>query len=199
MKDLTKRSEFWNHHNIIYHQGNCQKDPFILTPNWQSLYQGKQVLEIGPGEGRQFKILLPLTSSYDIADISPDVVRNPIYKQTHKQSLLTSWDLSLNTMYDTICLWYVFHHVLKSEAAGLISFLSRHTKHGGFVHFNCPQIVSHSGLSVNQDGNGRETTPWILKEILDLFTKPDWIVSYRTSTNDLSNGFVILAQKSDLA
>lgn len=169
MVRLDARTRFWDTRHVVQFQGDSPPLPCSNTEGWMELYRDKSVLEIGPGEGRQFKTLSSLAQSYSIADISQTVLDRREYVSVAKRFLIRSWvDVSNSVRkgeFDVISFWYVLHHVLKSEAADFFAFLRHATAADGFVHFNCP-VDGQGGLASVEDGDGTTTTPWLLDEVL---------------------------------
>ena len=117
------------------------------------------VLEIGPGDGRQMCILATMANTYSIADISEAVVKK--HKDKVAQSFfINTWNDDFDASFDTICLWYVFHHVLNNELETFVSFLSRHLKDGGSLVFNVPTIGQEKPDATN-------TTPYDVLKFKD--------------------------------
>ena len=131
------RRTFWDQTHVIQKQGDSDPLPFLHVKDWHDSFVRKDVLEIGPGDGRQMFTLATMANTYSIADISEAVVKK--HKDKVAQSfLINTWNDDFDTSFDTICLWYVFHHVLNDELEAFVSFLSRHLKDGGFLFFNIP-------------------------------------------------------------
>ncbi|MCC6676101.1 MAG: methyltransferase domain-containing protein [Phycisphaerales bacterium] len=164
IQDLQHRAEFWAEHHRVPCQGDSIARPFVHVPGWRGLVTGRSVLEIGPGEGRQFAELRPLAASYAIADIVPKVLENVMYRHAGRH-LITSYHADeFGERFDVICFWYVLHHVLRDEGSAFFEFIERHLAEGGDVIFNTPSASQSVG--VTQDGgNGTETTPWQPDEV----------------------------------
>lgn len=158
MENLIERAEFWSKHYFAKNQGESDPHPFIYTKDWYLMYQDKKVLEIGPGEGRQFDVLMFYTKDYSIADISREVINQEKFSSCVNNYLIDDWEYNLNEEYDTICFWYVIHHIKRSESIMFFEFLKRFLKKDGFLHFNYPYKVN--GASDNIDGDGIKTTKW---------------------------------------
>ena len=150
------RRSFWETHHVIEKQGDSDPFPFLHIENWYESFIKKDVLEIGPGDGRQMFILATMANTYSIADIS-DVVLKKHQNTAANTFLINTWDDNFERSFDTICLWYVFHHVLDTEFESFVSFLSRHLKENGSLVFNVPT----SG-QVNPDATN--TTPYVINE-----------------------------------
>jgi|GEM_PF-2896093 len=164
LKDLVKRSEFWTEHHRVPCQGDSIPRPFEAIPNWRSVVSGKDILEIGPGEGRQSVAMRPLARTYSVADISPRVLQLPQHAAGERHLIRNYATDDLGTKYDVICFWYVLHHVLRSEVDAFFDFVRRHLRRGGAVLFNSPHAVAEEYLA-DGEGNGCETTMWTADQV----------------------------------
>ena len=153
------RRTFWDQGHVIQRQGDSDPFPFLHVKDWYDSFVRKDVLEIGPGDGRQMFILATMANTYSIADISEAVVKK--HKDKVAQSFfIKTWNDDFDTSFDTICLWYVFHHVLNNELETFVSFLSRHLKDGGSLVFNVPTIGQEKPDATN-------TTPYDVLKFKD--------------------------------
>lgn len=160
MESLPKRRTYWETYHTERWQGPSLPNPYADTENFAALYRQKNVLELGPGDGRQFKELSPLAATYSIADIVPAVLHKSLYDQVPK-FVIQGWDDTLPGHFDTICFWYVFHHITKAEVSAFLAFLVRHLVPDGCLHFNLPGAVPNSCPG----GDGVMTTDWTLDEV----------------------------------
>lgn len=133
LDDLPKRAEFWSDREKTNFEGASIGRPF---DKHESVFRRARVLEIGPGDGRQFEMLQPLSKSYALADISKRILDKPIYEGVASKYLISSYSQNLNECFDVITFWYVMHHVLRTEAQDFFGFIRRHLKLGGYVYFN---------------------------------------------------------------
>jgi cyclopropane fatty-acyl-phospholipid synthase-like methyltransferase len=165
MDNLKERAKFWSDHYFAETHGKSMKNPFELTPGWNKLYYDRKVLEIGPGEGRQSDILMAYTNHYCIADISHEVLKQDKFKDCIKTYLISEWDGNLEEEYDTICFWYVLHHIKVSEGAMFFEFLKRFLSISGTLHFNYPATII--GGSSSKNGDGFKTSGWTSELVHD--------------------------------
>ncbi len=191
MKDIENRIEFWTKADEGRTKGRSMPHPFMSHPE---MFQSKDVLEIGPGWGRQFKQLDPLVSTYCVADICQKVLDRKVYKDIDRV-LIEDYQQDLNTKFDVIAFWYVIHHILGSELDDFFSFLNRHLYVGGSVFFNCPgdEFDQEIGSPENINGDGIKTTPHGLKKIKNMLQKYRFKISY--SKDIALNCYVLLAEK----
>lgn len=143
------RIKFWTQQ----HGKRIDRRGTISHPFERNMYvfRDKNVLEIGPGEGRQLKKILPVTKSYAVADISKELLEYELYKNIDR-FLITSYDVEFKKQFDVITFWYVMHHVLEEESEDFLRFLRTHLVPGGVLYFNmpnemkCPEQVANDGI-----------------------------------------------------
>jgi hypothetical protein len=163
LQAYAKRVIYWETYHRLEWNAPTIRDPYRLTPHFEALYRDKDVLEMGPGDGRQFAELSPLARTYTVADIVPMVLAKLCYA-TVPRLCITSWETAWAQQWETICFWYVFHHVIKTEASAFMAFIVRHLRPDGTLHFNTPLHVPNS----RSGGDGLGTTDWHLEEIAAL-------------------------------
>lgn len=190
IQDLSKRSNFWRDHHAVQCQGDSIARPFEALANYASLFRGRSVLEIGPGEGRQSVALRPLARSYAIADIVPAVLKLAVHEGTDRHLIRDYAKDDLGTRFDVVCFWYVLHHILRSEADAFLAFIMRHLKPGGVVLFNAPHANPAHELA-DHEGNGLQTTPWTPAEVETLLARHG--LSIERSRNLAANCLVLHA------
>ncbi len=167
MKNLKRRISFWSSETRLNNfDSNWISPKIIEVMDDLKIFQGKNVLEIGPGVGRQFTLFKDLAKSYDLADISSDVLSHPRFLQ-NKRKVLTSWSDRLKVKYDIITFWFVIHHVRKDEIGAMIKFLHRHLRQDGLVIFNSP-LYNRNGRKDRSDGI--HTTRWRESEVISHFS-----------------------------
>ncbi len=175
MKDLATRSRYWDRE---YTRFNCIHTTTMLDENL-SMFEGQDVLEIGPGEGRQFVKVFPLSKTYTVADISSFVLAMPVFAKARKLGIKDyaedSWDLK----FDVIHFWYLIHHVRLEELGDFFKFLRDHLADDGVVMFNYPRRESY-GDDLRNDGTG--TTP-ILDEHITEASAP-WFSVFQHQTGE---------------
>ena len=158
MDNLEERAEFWSTHYFARTHGKSMVNPYELTPGWNKLYTNNKVLEVGPGEGRQSDILMAFTRDYSVADIAQSVLDQDRYKDCNYRYLITDWEQTLEEEYETICFWYLVHHIKITECVMFFEFLKRALTVDGTLHFNYPYAVI--GSSDNRIGDGIKTSKW---------------------------------------
>lgn len=131
--DLEKRAAFWGSLPVGGPGGGSFPTPFIKH---QHIFNGTNVLEIGPGDGRQFDVLSKVASRYTVADISSAVLAKPQYSEVTRL-LITSYNTFLRA-FDVVTCWYVFHHVKKTERTAFLNLVRNHLERGGYFYFNVP-------------------------------------------------------------
>lgn len=191
MKNIKERVGFWSEADICRTQGKSISNPF---KSHIEIFELKDVLELGPGWGRQFEQLGPLASTYCVADICQKVLDREVYKDIDRV-LIEDYQQDLNTKFDVITFWYVIHHLLSSELDDFFDFLNRHLYTGGSVFFNCPNDEFEKEIDSSEDinGDGIKTTPHGLKKIKNMLQKYQFKISYH---KDIAlNCYVLLAEK----
>ena len=191
MKDIENRIGFWEEADEGRTEGRSLSHPFM---SHLEVFQSKDVLEIGPGWGRQFKQLGPLASVYCVADICQKVLDRQVYKDIDR-FIVKDYQQDLNRKFDIITFWYVIHHILGSELDDFFSFLNRHLYVGGSVFFNCPSDAFETRIGSPKDinGDGIKTTPHSLKKIKTMLQKYQFKISYHKDI--ATNCYVLLAEK----
>lgn len=184
MTRLQERVDFWDEH----HYAACQGGTPVLIDRHLDLLRNKDVLEIGPGEGRQFSLAAPVARSYAVADISQKVLSQPLFS-TASQHQLTSWRVELGRQWDIIHAWYVVHHLLPEERPEFFNFLRTHLKHDGTVIFNIPFANISPGDAMD---DGMRTTRVDSDEIISETS----IAGLRVVSVDLKQA-TLLASPSD--
>jgi SAM-dependent methyltransferase len=193
LKNRKQREEFWGEQG--HHRIGCQgRTPLGVVDSLIEFAEGKSVLEIGPGQGRQFERVFPVSSEYHIADISDVVLQLPVYESVKKTKLL-NYDQDLGEDFDVIHFWYVVHHVLTEEIGEFFSFIHRHLRLSGRAYFNYPLIQHFPESSLTRGGgDGMKTTDTDVSMYESLIQENfDVVESYEL----LPYSFVTLQRKSD--
>jgi SAM-dependent methyltransferase len=112
-------------------------DPYPFK-SVEHLFCGKRVLEIGPGQGRQYRYLRHLASAYDVCDISSSVMREPSLRGIPRW-VIHDYDDQSCIDYDVVHFWYVLHHVPIEELRDFFSFVRNRLQPDGIVLFNTPR------------------------------------------------------------
>lgn len=193
MKNIKNRVRFWSEADICATQGESISNPF---KSHIEIFESKDVLEIGPGWGRQFQQLSLLTSNYCVADICKKVLDRKIYKDIDT-IVIKNYKQDLNRKFDIITFWYVIHHILSSELENFFDFLNRHLYVGGSVFFNCPSdtLNQENGSLKDIDGDGIKTTLHNVKHIENMLKKYGFKISHQSHEALAQNCYVFLAEK----
>ena len=180
---MRERAAFWDDNHLARQQSDS-----LATPFDGLLFMDKDVLEIGPGEGRQFDIVAGRAKSYSIADISLKVFDHSKYDMCKHKLLIKSYDDRFDVKFNLIHFWYVLHHVKMEELAAFVEFLYAHLVPGGFVLFNTPELLSERS---DYAGDGIQTT-WIdIDDVRIFFSRRFVILNADNSLYKKSNGWVI--------
>ena len=182
---MQKRIEFWNDNYRALQQSDSIAVPF---EKHIGLFKGKDILEIGPGEGRQFDIAIKLARLYAVADISKVVLD----QYTCRKFLITSYKDRFDAQFDLIHFWYVLHHVLREELKDFVDFLWVHIKRDGLVLFNTPVLEYGED---NYKNDGIMTTSFTIDEVEKAFNKRFSIITKDNSLYERSNGWIVVAQR----
>jgi SAM-dependent methyltransferase len=184
----------WGHRGARGPEGGhdlCDSLPYPFeTAGVQDIFNGKDVLEIGPGNGRQFEHVSRRSKSYCIADISKSALDEPVFKGASEKFLISDWEELLGRVFDVIHFWYVLHHITQGEMRQFFLFVSNHLRDTGVVAFNTPQKIN---VQHDPRGDGCGTTysdPVIVHERLETLKVVRAVLVDRKST-----GYVILLQK----
>lgn len=187
LKNLNARVEWWDERHVIKFQGDSKSFPLEEVANFSEYYSGLDVLEIGPGEGRQLHTLHPLAKTYSIADISEVVVKR-FEGLVDNVYHIRDYETDLDRKFDNISLWYVFHHVLPEELDSFLCFIDRHLMIGGYLCCNLP--VNHG----SKNASGCNTTIYDLDETVDRMIKIGLQARYRSSVRS-GNNYVMILEK----
>lgn len=132
------------------------------------IFDGKGVLEIGPGNYRHAEEIMSRALSYSVADISLGILHKAP-DATSERHQIESYGDDFGRHFDTIVFWYVIHHVLLEEVGSFIQFLWRHLNPGGHLLFNMPDDLSGYDQH-NVMNDGKQTSPHTVPVITDAFT-----------------------------
>jgi hypothetical protein len=188
MKNLGQRRVHWSDPVNRYHNlTDSLPYPFEIVFD---LFHGCRVLEIGPGQGRQYLRLAPVVESYDVCDIAPTVMDEPELA-TIPRYVIDSYDTVLGE-YDVVHFWYVLHHIPKEERAAFFGFVNRNLKLGGRVIFNTP-IITHEPDWYKEDGIG--TSYCGLYDVYDATRGTRLVVEEVHRIHELSTGLLIVLRK----
>lgn len=152
------------------------------------VFKDKNILEIGPGEGRQFKKIQPLSKTYAIADISQKLLEDDLYKNVD-QYLIKDYNEDFDRKFNIITFWYVLHHVLEEELQDFINFLKRHLVTTGFLYFNSPNnIIDPDAIG----SNGILVTNYSSINVKNILMESGFTITLED--DKASNCFCIMAQ-----
>lgn len=149
------------------------------------------VMEIGPGNGRQYDRVRERTRLYCIADISQSVLMEPVFSEADGRFLIDNWGQDFSVRFDVVHFWYVFHHVRHDEMFDFFNFVHRHLRCGGLAAFNGPQPINVQGA---REGDGCGTTysdPGIVTAVAAPIFRTVMVVNLDMN----STGHVYLMQK----
>ena len=184
-----KRIDYWDKGHLEVKQGDSIPIPF---KRFEHLFANRDVLEIGPGEGRQFQYIHNITSSYSLLDISKKVFDHNVYKnKLHASYVLKTYKFELKKKFDVIHFWYVLHHIIDSELPDFIDFLYKHLNKNGMILFNTPCEDNGSKEFIS---NGMQTTPYTLDQIKESIIDKFKIKVEKYIGRD-SSGYLIIMKK----
>jgi len=173
--NLKARIKFWSAH--YGDTGAGDPAPFMELSHWQDLFKGKDILELGPGAGRQAFVVMPLANEFGVADIVQDVLELPLYADCW-QYLLTTYRIDnrdRDPSWDVAMAWDVIRYVPRKEGAAFIRMLAGALRTGGMVMFNAPGDVDHldasepaETLAKTSRKRGILPTGWTPTELMDL-------------------------------
>jgi 2-polyprenyl-3-methyl-5-hydroxy-6-metoxy-1,4-benzoquinol methylase len=152
-KGFKERAEFWGKHQLLFSSTFPEK---VLK-----YFKDKRILEIGPGNGKQYEQIKNMVKEYTIADISQKILDKNIYDKVDKHRIEnTKYADNFNKKFDVISFWYVIHHVLKPDVYSFIDFLKRHLVDNGILVFNYPSVLAKDRYfdKCKNIGDGMKTT-----------------------------------------
>jgi SAM-dependent methyltransferase len=154
-------------------------------------FKDRSVLEIGPGDGRQFNIVYPLSSFYVVADISNCVLSNDLYQYIPRFNIV-DYKFSFPYAFDVVHFWYVLHHVLKEELYDFFNFVFRHMENDGIALFNTAPLDYPRG---GYKSNGISTTKFKPSVIRSALTNNNLTIVSEKEINRDSTGIVLKVKK----
>ena len=157
----------------------------------EHLFDGKDVLEIGPGRGRQYERIKTAVQSYSVCDISPAALTEPVFADVTARYLLSDYGKDFTDRFDVVHFWYVLHHVRLDELGNFFGFVARHLRTSGMALFNSPQV---GDVLAYRPGDGLGTT------LMDRATVMTAYASHLNTVgvcyqNDRSSGDLFIARK----
>lgn len=168
MKNYNRRRNFWSDQlRLNGFDNNWINDEILDALDNLEIFKDKDILEIGPGSGRQFTVFKKHANSYELADISEQVLDNEIYK-SYDKNVITTWSDRFGAKYDIITFWFVIHHITHDEIGAMIKFCHRHLRSEGLLIFNSPMKIRSSKMYKE---DGIRTTPWGKDEIIKHFER----------------------------
>lgn len=195
MNNLLKRIAYWDQSEsrgpyVTHDLEDSLPYPFE-DAGLRDIFVCQNVLELGPGNGRQYEKIRPLCASYSIADISPIALRADVFRGVSHKLLITDWRELFGVSFNVIHFWYVLHHIQRGELIDFFQFIANHLEYGGSVLFNTPQLENVQG---SLDGDGIGTT-WIDVELVEA-SLPDMLTLVSaTHLDKKSTGAVVLLGK----
>ena len=195
MYELEKRQRFWNEFESRGpRKGHDLYDslpyPFE-NAGISHIFKDKDVLEIGPGNGRQYERIQKEVKTYSICDICPNVLTLPVFNTTDIKHLIRNWDEKIGRTFDVIHFWYVIHHICQSELQAFFFFIHQHLNNDGLVAFNTPCKINVQG---DDEGDGIGTT-WTDLDVLINSMNGRFDLVSKYEFGDKSTGFVFLFRK----
>lgn len=187
--NLEKRLEHWSTGWTAVNQGDSPPHPFL---GYQGYFKGTKILEIGPGEGRQYNLAKHWSVDYSIADISQQVLDCPVFNGVSNKYLLRNFDDPLFDSFDLIHFWYMLHHVTIEELEPFVKFIHRHLYHEGLVMFNTPYLDFHKGA---YSDDGVNTTPFNIIQIMEAFEPYFFCLVIDGRNYGRSNGYIYIGRK----
>lgn len=163
--------------------------PYPFEPV-EHLFHGKDVLEIGPGRGRQYVRLKDVVRSYAICDISPCALQEPVFTDLAYCYLLSDYE-EVFGQFDVVHFWYVLHHIRTEELGDFFAFVARNLCDDGLAIFNSPQTGNDKKWYT---GTGLGTT-WIdARMVLDA-CRPHLSITSSIWQDDRSSGHLFVASR----
>lgn len=197
IQNLKQRKEFWgkrkNRGPIDGSHDISGSMPYPFEAHVE-LFKSKDVLELGPGNGRQYDVLKDVVKRYSVCDISSEALGEGCFVNLSKH-LLYDYKQDLLETFEIIHFWYVLHHVTFSELDLFFGFVYRHLKVGGCVLFNTPQIQVDTKI---YPGDGIGTTNFNLMLILKTLEVFNFRILNVEYINKESTGYLIIALKEGL-
>lgn len=190
MKNEAARLIHWSTGWTAINQGDSDPVPFS---GHLGRYTSKEVLEIGPGEGRQYKYVKDRVMSYAIADVSQQVLDCPVFGDVDWKLLIRDYDeVSFGRRFDIVHFWYVLHHIPMIEVIKFFDFVYRHLKRDGIVMFNTPFLDFHEGAYCD---DGVNTTRYTITDIMNLLDPLFFPLIVNGEQYEKSNGYVYIGRK----
>lgn len=164
MMNLEERRAYWNKREnrapYLAHHDLCDSLPYPFEPSIAMIFDNKDVLEIGPGNGRQYERVRERTRSYSVCDISMSALEEPIFRDIDQRHggryVISDWNANLPRSFDVIHFWYVLHHIQLSEMHLFFAFVRNHLRRPyGLVAFNTPMLEN---VQSDPAGDGIGTT-----------------------------------------
>lgn len=194
MNDLEKRRAHWD-----VPTNRAPREEHDMTDSLpypfeglEALFTGQDVLEIGPGRGRQFERLWNKTRTYSVCDISPAALEKPVFAPAKARFLISSYKENLLQSFDVIHFWYVLHHVKVDELSDFFRFIARHLRPNGLAIFNSPQTGNHRAWYTG-DGIG---TTYLERWAIEQAYWPCFNTVVVRKQDDRSSGYLFVLRKS---
>ncbi len=181
------RVDYWSDNYRAKQQGDSI--PIPLERHYRRTFSKKTVLEIGPGEGRQFDFAWSFTKQISVADISEKVLSLERYEKAVDRFLIKSYDDDFKRKFSIIHFWYVLHHVKNCELKSFFDFVVRHLEPRGLILFNTP-VLGYPDPAYGDDGI--LTTAHDLESVADVLDENFFWRADRSEYRN-SNGYVIMA------
>ena len=189
LDDLALRANYWKDSLAPYQDRHDLADsiPYPYA-GLEHLFDGKDVLEIGPGRGRQYVNLRKRVDTYSLCDI---VHLDKVMYGEDQKYWITDYDIELSADFDVIHFWYVIHHIKLDELPKFFKFLWKHLRLGGIILFNTPWLGNERKWYVG-DGIG---TTYIDKDTIIDFSYSWFNIFHAAILNERSCGYVFGLRK----
>ena len=157
--DLNIRRAYWD-----VHVNRAPREQHDMTDSIPYPFEGeewrfyhKDVLEIGPGHGRQYERLRGAARSYSVCDISPVAMTESVFDSATAKYVMCDYRNDFGARFNVVHFWYVLHHIKTTEMDEFFAFVARHLRTGVIAMFNSPQSRNAEEW-YNGDGMG---TTWM--------------------------------------
>jgi 2-polyprenyl-3-methyl-5-hydroxy-6-metoxy-1,4-benzoquinol methylase len=190
VENESARLEHWSTGWTAVNQGDSNPVPFC---GHEGRFRGKEALEIGPGEGRQYKAVHDRCLSYAIADVSQQALDCPIFDDVDWK--LRIRDIRIDSFcrkFDIVHFWYVLHHVPMIEVYDFFSFAHNHLHRNGLIMFNTPYLDFAAGC---YSDDGVNTTRHNIADIVNLLDPLFFIETIDGTKYERSNGHIYIGRR----
>ena len=154
-----ERSRFWR--DTV---GKIPHDYNRIPLKYLRCLNARDVLEIGPGNGRHTQDIKKQCKGYDVADIDQKIVSD-FADRADNGHLITDYASAVGK-YDAILAWFVMHHITSGELGDFLAFLKINLRPGGEIVINTPcDYRIYQGDAIKDDG--MHTTERELADVIE--------------------------------